>query len=48
MGKVVDEIDSGHERITGIVSDWTETTFVTGGKEGVVKIWDSRNFSLRE
>ncbi|CAG9327571.1 unnamed protein product [Blepharisma stoltei] len=48
MQKVIDKIDSGHDSIKDIVCDPTEITFATGGKEGLVKIWDSRSFTLRE
>mmetsp|Transcript_6158 Transcript_6158/g.6048 ORF Transcript_6158/g.6048 Transcript_6158/m.6048 type:complete len:232 (-) Transcript_6158:15-710(-) len=48
MQKVIDKIDSGHDSIKDIVCDPTEITFATGGKEGLVKIWDSRSFTIRE
>lgn len=48
MQKIVDSIESKHDGIKSIVSDPTETTFVTGGREGLVKIWDARNLTLKE
>ena len=48
MMKVADTIDSRHENILDLVSDSTETTLVSAGSDGFVRIWDARNLTLRE
>lgn len=48
MREVVETFESKHENISDLKLGPNEITFVTGGTEGMVKIWDARGSSLRE
>ena len=48
MREVVETFESKHEHITEMKLGPNEITFITGGSEGMVKIWDARGSTVRE
>ena len=48
MREVVETFDSKHDHLTDMKLGPNESTFITGGTEGLVKIWDARGSTVRE
>lgn len=48
MRSVVETYESKHEHISDMKLGPSDITFITGGTEGMVKIWDTRGSTLRE
>lgn len=48
MREVVETYESKHEHLTDMKLGPNEITFITGGTEGLVKIWDARGSNVRE